>query len=493
MSQHEWIMARTSPRRSRRISLTVTLPTEGVDARPSKALTLPWYATAPIAAVGALVVGWLAAVASVLAAWASATTMPLEQALRFATQVWLASHGAGLRSGTMVITIAPLGVTLVVVVIVAVASAYAVRADAPRPGAPDATDETSGPPTGLSMALLRTVGTIVAVYSLGVAVVAAVAGQSQSFRAFLGGLVVAVLGALWGLRFGAPFRLASALPTWLGRVPRAVGVGCLSVTVLGVGALTVSLLVHRDRVEQLTAGLAAYGPTGAFSLLLSQLAYLPNAVLWAASYATGAGISLGVGSIVTPTLNQVGILPAIPLLAVVPTEPFGSMGNVWVASSAVVGVLTGITAVRQGIRSPYQALAAGALAGIVVSAAFVASCWFSGGDLGTQRLVGMGPRMTSLLVIVPGVLTVAAAIGALGRWLARRAPSTGPVAPEEGELDDDPDEVTKPLFGDADEVTGPLLNGADDVTVPMPDDADDVTVPLPDDAEETRPLSRPDR
>ena len=482
MSQHEWIMARTSPRRSRRISLTVTLPTEGVDARPSKSLTLPWYATAPIAAVGALVVGWLAAVASVLAAWASATTMPLEQALRFATQVWLASHGAGLRSGTMVITIAPLGVTLVVVVIVAVASAYAVRADAPRPGAPDATDETSGPPTGLSMALLRTVGTIVAVYSLGVAVVAAVAGQSQSFRAFLGGLVVAVLGALWGLRFGAPFRLASALPTWLGRVPRAVGVGCLSVTVLGVGALTVSLLVHRDRVEQLTAGLAAYGPTGAFSLLLSQLAYLPNAVLWAASYATGAGISLGVGSIVTPTLNQVGILPAIPLLAVVPTEPFGSMGNVWVASSAIVGVLTGITAVRQGIRSPYQALAAGALAGIVVSAAFVASCWFSGGDLGTQRLVGMGPRMTSLLVIVPGVLTVAAAIGALGRWLARRAPSTGPVAPEEGELDDDPDEVTKPLFGDADEVTGPLLNGADDVTVPLPDDA-----------EETRPLSRPDR
>ena len=90
--------------------------------------------------------------------------------------------------------------------------------------------------------------------------------------------------------------------------------------------------------------------------------------------------------------------------------------------------------------------------------------------------------MTSLLVIVPGVLTVAAAIGALGRWLARRAPSTEPVAPEEGELDDDPDEVT-----------APLLNGADDVTVPLPDDADDVTVPLPDDAEETRPLSRPDR
>ena len=50
------------------------------------------------------------------------------------------------------------------------------------------------------------------------------------------------------------------------------------------------------------------------ALLLAQLALVPNALVWAASYALGAGFVMGAGSVVAPAGTELGMLPGLPLL-----------------------------------------------------------------------------------------------------------------------------------------------------------------------------------
>ena len=91
------------------------------------------------------------------------------------------------------------------------------------------------------------------------------------------------------------------------------------------------LLLQLDRVTRLTDALGA-GVAGNIALLLGQLAFAPNVLVWGAAYALGAGFGLGDGSVVAPAATQVGLLPGIPIFGAVPSSgPGGVYQLVWLA------------------------------------------------------------------------------------------------------------------------------------------------------------------
>lgn len=106
-----------------------------------------------------------------------------------------------------------------------------------------------------------------------------------------------------------------------GPVPALVARGGALVLVglvgLGALALAVGLAIRGAHIVALfeTANVDALGAT---AITLGQLAYLPTLVVWALSYVAGPGFALGAGTAVSPGATQVGVLPGIPVLGVVP-------------------------------------------------------------------------------------------------------------------------------------------------------------------------------
>ncbi|NDD26076.1 MAG: hypothetical protein EB103_04295, partial [Actinobacteria bacterium] len=58
---------------------------------------------------------------------------------------------------------------------------------------------------------------------------------------------------------------------------------------------------------------------GTLVISFGQLALLPNLIIYGMSWFTGVGFSLGVGSSVSPLANELGPLPAIPILTALPS------------------------------------------------------------------------------------------------------------------------------------------------------------------------------
>jgi len=88
---------------------------------------------------------------------------------------------------------------------------------------------------------------------------------------------------------------------------------------LGVAGLifTISLVMHFHTAKNLSIVLQP-GIIGGFLLLLLQIAYLPNIFIASLSYIFGAGIYLGSGTNISPSVFSLKEIPAIPVLAALP-------------------------------------------------------------------------------------------------------------------------------------------------------------------------------
>ncbi len=142
-------------------------------------------------------------------------------------------------------------------------------------------------------------------------------------------LLAVVAGGLGAARGLAPWsRLARLMPAR----PRSVILGMLGalalLTAVGAALAGASLAVHLPEVKAATNALAP-GPAGAALLLLAQLAYAPNAIIWAVAYVLGPGFAFGTGTVVAPTGSALGALPAFPMLAALPSGA-KSAGPAWV-------------------------------------------------------------------------------------------------------------------------------------------------------------------
>ncbi|GAA2204123.1 hypothetical protein GCM10009787_70150 [Streptomyces bangladeshensis] len=215
-------------------------------------------------------------------------------------------------------------------------------------------------------------------------------GTARSGPAVLPGPVRRLLGTDARARLGTAVRAAGAATTVL----------------FGGGALLVgvSLVWHGEPARasflQLTEGW-----TGRFAVLLLGIALVPNAAVWAASYALGPGFVLGTGHLVHPFASDPApLLPPFPLLAAVPGPGAGSSQN-WVVGlvPALAGVTAGWFVARAAVRRPESGApprarwSAGRTAGVVLWTALCCAALLAllaelaGGPLGVAALARLGP------------------------------------------------------------------------------------------------------
>ena len=163
-------------------------------------------------------------------------------------------------------------------------------------------------------------------------------------------------------------RLAGAGPR---SVPRAVVGAQLVMLAAGAAVLVTGLVRHLDRVEALHSTRSIPGSAGGIALLLVQLALVPNAFVWAGSYALGAGFSLGTGSVVAPAGTELGILPGLPLLGALPGHgPGGAAQLWWLAAGVLAGAVAAWIVVRSRPAARFDETSlVGGLAGVLAGAA----------------------------------------------------------------------------------------------------------------------------
>jgi hypothetical protein len=214
--------------------------------------------------------------------------------------------------------------------------------------------------------------------------------------------------------------------------PRSIVMGMLgSAAILAAAGAVLagaSLAVHLPEVRAASDALAP-GVGGAALLLLAQLAYAPNAIIWAVAYTLGPGFAFGAGTVVAPTGSALGAVPVFPMLAAM---PYGSHpgGPAWVpvavlAMPYLAGIFAGIITVRIAPTPVLEAAplwgfaagtAAGGLAGLGAA--------FAGGPLGNGRLSAVGPSGLQVgLVAILEIGVTAALAAAATNWLILRRSS----------------------------------------------------------------------
>jgi hypothetical protein len=395
-------------------------PGPGDGRRPKAQPGRPLVVTGGIAACAAAASGLAVLVTLTAVGWITAPHVGigagLGGVLRTAATLWLVAHHVGFTvRGAGRIGLLPLGLVLLPGALLAMAGRWVVRAGAVTRlrHVGYAAIALALPYALLSGALAVASRTAVASPSLPQAVVAA----------FLLALVAGGLGAARGL---APWsRLGSLMPPR----PRSIVMGMLgsSAILAAAGAVLAgaSLAVHLPEVRAASDALAP-GPAGAALLLLAQLAYVPNAIIWAIAYTLGPGFAFGTGTVVAPTGSALGAVPIFPMLAAIPSgaRP-GGPGWVPIAVLALpylAGVFAGVVTVRVTPTpvieaAPLWGFAAGTAAGLLAGLGAA----FSGGPLGNGRLASVGPSGFQVGLVAILEIGITAALAAAGaNWLILR-------------------------------------------------------------------------
>jgi hypothetical protein len=119
------------------------------------------------------------------------------------------------------------------------------------------------------------------------------------------------------------------------------GTAAVAITVL-VSALAVSVLIAANYGELIRLYEALHTEVvGGIALTLGELAFLPNLVIWAASWFVGPGFAIGAGSHVSPLGTALGPLPTIPILGAIPTGDL-AFGYVGLLVPVIAGFLAGV-------------------------------------------------------------------------------------------------------------------------------------------------------
>ncbi len=374
-----------SPRRDRGdIDLAATEPTVVVGAGASDELPI---------------VAWLAL---------AAEPGTLAQALTVGTELWLLANGGGATIGAVSVTLIPWGVTLLVAWLISSTAGYAARHGSPE-----------SPTVTPMVCIVTTLGYLVPLLAVGLLV----GGPMAALRAGTVMLVVVAAAAAWGCCRTRESWPMDTWPAWSRAVPRAVLAALLLMFAGGAAVLATGLALNLERMTTLLTALDA-GVIGNIALLVGQLAYAPNAIVWAASYAIGPGFTLGNGSIVSPAATELGALPAIPLLTAVPDVGPGGVSHLWwlalgVAAGAVAATL--VVLARPTARFDETTLVGG-LSGVLSGVAFTGVAWLTSGDLGTDLLAGLGPELVPVLVLSTSTMGLSGAICGLVLGLWRRRP-----------------------------------------------------------------------
>jgi Family of unknown function (DUF6350) len=375
-----------------------------------------------LAALRAAALGLLAVMVLVLVAWATAADSGASatEAVGGGLAIWLVAQLTRLSVPGGSFGLAPLGLTLVLAGLLFSCAVRAARA---------AQVHSRRSVGSLTVAIAGSYAVIAVVVAL---LARASAVQPQPVTAFLGAGSLAVLAGGAGVVRGSG-RSAS----WWARVP-AIGrlamtgsLGAVAVLLAG-GSLLVSVMLtlHTGEASTLVSGLHA-GTSGSLLVLLICVLYAPTAVLWGASYLIGPGFAVGAGTSVAVTGVHLGAVPALPLLAALPSS--GATGAGWpiaVAASLAAGLVSGVLVDRAARREPgtlisswRELLRVAGLTGGVTGAALGVLAALSSGPAGPGRLAHTGPTpwWVALVAAVTTAVVVAGILAGRRRELFHRS------------------------------------------------------------------------
>ncbi len=202
------------------------------------------------------------------------------------------------------------------------------------------------------------------------------------------------------------------------------GAGAAALVMLAASVIAgLAIAVAYGRVITLYEGLHTEVLGGA-AVTLGQLAFVPNAVIWVASWLIGPGFAIGTGSSVSALGTALGPLPAIPMLGAIPSGglAFGFVGLlVPVIAGFLAGAVSGPALRRQVSGAPL--LTSGLAIGIVGGLILGLLAWASGGAAGPGRLAQVGPDPWAVGGVAALELGLAASFG-LFASLRRSSPAS---------------------------------------------------------------------
>ena len=223
--------------------------------------------------------------------------------------------------------------------------------------------------------------------------------------------------------------------SYLGSAIKAGSVALMASLAMSAALLAVDLFIHWNLVVAVYEGLDA-GAMGGAVLTIVQLGFLPNLVVFALAWISGAGFALGVGSLAGPLGTAVGPLPSVPVFAALPSGSL-DFGFVALVVPALAGALAGWWFLREGenhfdewlsikIRARWFTAAAstlvlGAVIGSVAGLLAAGLAWLARGSAGIGRLTQIGPDPLRTALFVAAEVGIGVVIGyAAGPWLERQ-------------------------------------------------------------------------
>ena len=223
--------------------------------------------------------------------------------------------------------------------------------------------------------------------------------------------------------------------SYLGSAIKAGSVALMASLAMSAALLAIDLFIHWNLVVAVYEGLDA-GAMGGGILTIVQLGFLPNLVVFALAWISGAGFALGVGSLAGPLGTAVGPLPSVPVFAALPAGSL-DFGFVALVVPALAGALAGWWFLREGenhfdewlsikIRARWftaatSTLVLGAVIGSVAGLLAAGLAWLARGSAGIGRLTEIGPDPLRTALFVAAEVGIGVVIGyAAGPWLERQ-------------------------------------------------------------------------
>ncbi|WP_341956743.1 DUF6350 family protein [Microbacterium sp. LWH13-1.2] len=214
-------------------------------------------------------------------------------------------------------------------------------------------------------------------------------------------------------------RVHDVVDSWgdWGPVPSSAvrGAAFAVVGVTAVAALAVAVMTLTRGGEVVALFQAARVDTlGAAVITLGHLAYLPTMIVWAASWLAGPGFAVGVGTAVSPAGTELGVVPGIPVLGLLPEStsmwmlivillPIGAGAFAgWAVRSRLVWEGTPLGA------GPRAAIAGGI--GVLTAVVAALAALLAGGSMGPGRLAEAGPAVLPFALALGGEVLLGAAI-----------------------------------------------------------------------------------
>jgi hypothetical protein len=294
--------------------------------------------------------------------------------LRLGLVFWSAAHHATVHVGSTSLGVAPYGLTVIPAALLYRGTRTLLASD----------DRVE--PAAFVPALAVCYGVLCTAVALAAR---SPAVRPEPAEAFVGGAILALAAAgAAALRVhGRPRRLPPRAAEVLLGAARAVAVWLAAGLVLALVAVGAA---HHELAA--TAQALHPGASGMAGLVLLDLLVAPHLAVYGGSLLTGPGFGVGAHTSVSLAGSHLGAVPALPVLAALPTSgPFPAFLLVLLLVPVAAGVVGGLRALRTA-RADWRdraerVLATGAAGGV----ALASIAWLADGSAGPGRLAVSGP------------------------------------------------------------------------------------------------------